>query len=147
MDTIEVTVVTAAPPVDAQPIAVEPIAAEPAAAGDGGKAEDELFEPARPAVLQSEIVLAPADPSATPAADADDMWQPLERVLPDWSESKPAAPARAVEAAFSASAAASFAAMAEIARTGAAAGRPAANSDPLGPLKAMSDEERIALFS
>lgn len=154
-EAIELDTIEAEAPIVPDVIEIEPAAPQEAAQADAdenGKDEELaalLFEPARPAVPDSAIVLTmKAAPATEPDAGVDEgdetIWTPLEGVLPDWSE-RPAATAKSVERAFLSATAVSMAAMAEIAGNPATV-RPV-SSDPLAPVKAMSDEERIALFS
>jgi hypothetical protein len=128
-----------APRVEAGHEAGQPEAAAPADEDDVAAL---LFEPARPALLTPEIVAVepqrePDDaPGVQPPApvQADAVWGPLEVVLPDWTD--PGLPVSATARLRGAEPAAP-----------PQPATPPRASDPLAPLNAMSDEEKIALFS
>lgn len=139
-------------------------------AGQPGDQEEDLsallFEPARPALDQPPLAPTAAAAGA-PDAVADALWGPLDVVMPDWTAPAPAPSAGALlspaeigrsrtgsvtplraeptpESQRPAAPAASAPPSLPAPAFGSA--RSAAN-DPLAPVKAMTDEEKIALFS
>jgi hypothetical protein len=116
----------AAEPSNEAPSSTATSAREPVSAATADDFADLLFEPGLPPAPARAMMGEPKP---------DTLWMPLDVVIPDWTETH--------AGAANGSAAAATPANPERHRVRLGL----RTSDPLAPLKAMSDEEKIALFS